>query len=326
MPHERPGHPARLEALRLELRADLTPNPDERRAIPTRGHDWACGLKPHNFFTAWLVDQAAVHGLRIDRLQRIERRRRLRRSIRAAFFWDDDRRIDVERLGTNLAAEPAAVKRALEQTPQGCDWILLRWSHLALLAREPAGWGDPERQLALNLLGTPADLRPVDLAVTFADPLPIVAREVARLEAIKLGVVGDLDAFDRANVEADLIEDRSPEANQVRRDLATHHNRLRWCYQQIKSPIQSHSASAEFLEMCFPLPQELAPPAPVVESPRPEPVVEVVAQPEPEVEPEVEVEIPLAPPVPKTTPSRRQRRAKIAQARQSGRRSDRCQT
>ncbi len=336
MTHEPPGRQARLEALRRDLRADLTANPDERVAIPTRGYEWSAGLKPQNLFTAWLVDQASVIGLRMERLQRIERRKRLRRSIRAAFFWDDDRRIEVEHLGANLAIDPPAVKFGLEQTPQGCDWLLLRWSHLEQMARKPTGWDDRDRQLALNLIGTAPDLRPLDPAAALGDPLPLIAREVARLEAIKLGVVGDIDAFDRCNAEADLVEDKSAEALQIRREITSLHHRLRWYYAEIKHPINAPRPSTDFLERCFPLPQQADLPGPTIEAPRPgpRPVVELppppepepAPQPEPEPEPEPEEEITLAPPVPKPPPSRRQRRAKIAQTRQAGRGPDLCQT
>lgn len=335
MYYNSPAREARLEMLRRELRADLVANPDERLAIPQRGYEWATGLKPRDLFAAWLVDQTAVNGLRIDRLQRVERRRRLRRSIRAACFWEEDRRVEAERVASHLASDPGAVKFALEQTPQGCDWMIVRWKHLLAMAGTPTGWDDRDRGLAANLLAAPMDLRPRDPLAWCAEPAAVAGREIARLEAIRDGVVGDIDDFDRSNAEADLQHDPSAEGREIRRELASLQGRLRWCLKQIKTPVAGPGCTQDFRERCFPLPQPespypLIPPAPA--APEPSPPAEAVAppqvEPEPEPEPEpgseAEVILPLAPPIPKVLPSRRHRRASQAVARQAGRRLDPC--
>jgi hypothetical protein len=87
--------------------------------------------------------------------------------------------------------------RRLRQTLQGAEWLLGRWTGLAALVARGNPWGDPQRRLALDLLGTPGELRegstPLDLEDGDA-PAPAVslAAHQARLAETQLAELNGL--------------------------------------------------------------------------------------------------------------------------------------
>jgi hypothetical protein len=96
--------------------------PEDPQAIQDRIAAFFGPLKPQNSFDVWLVDHVAVASLRIDRCERIERRARDKVALRAELTWDDDRKLDAEVLGGQLARKPTLTVEALRKTPHGCDW------------------------------------------------------------------------------------------------------------------------------------------------------------------------------------------------------------
>ena len=56
---------------------------EDLELIQQRTSDWFFALKPQDEYHVWLVDQVAVVSLRIDRAERMERRLRDRRSLKA---------------------------------------------------------------------------------------------------------------------------------------------------------------------------------------------------------------------------------------------------
>ena len=80
--------------------------PEDIELVNRRSRELFDTLKPQNEVHVWMVEQAAVHSLRIDRCERIERRVRDKISLRAELTWDDDRRFEVEVLARSLPKDP----------------------------------------------------------------------------------------------------------------------------------------------------------------------------------------------------------------------------
>ncbi len=216
--------------------------PEDLAAIQARSYEWYYALKPQNRFQSWMVDQVAVISLRIDRSERMERRARDRGALRSELSWDDDRRLDAEMIGGELARRPAESVERLRATPQGCDWLMNRWAMLANVA-DSAAWTADQARLAFDLLGTPAEFRsglpgaPIDpdgrTIEEANDPAALARRQLATLRDRREQVAG-LDEVDRALVGADLALDGDPELRRLRRYEATLHRRLRWCLAQFR--------------------------------------------------------------------------------------------
>jgi hypothetical protein len=134
--------------------------PEDASIITGRAKDYFDTLRPQNHFHCWLVSEISLVTWRIDRSERIERRVRDKIAIKAEFCWDDDKRLEAELLGEQLANRPAVVIEQLRKTPQGCEWLMARWAMLAYVADKPEGkWTPSQVQLALDLLATPEDFR-----------------------------------------------------------------------------------------------------------------------------------------------------------------------
>ena len=212
-------------------------------------------LKPQNEFHCWLVEIASITTIRLDRNIRMERRVRDKVSLRAALTWDDDRRLDAERLGRRLAERPGEVVEELRRTPQGCDWLLTRWAMLAHAADKNQAWTAGQARLAFQLLGTPSEFRDdftpglaLDLdGVVLADPsdpASVARREIALLKEHK-AVVADLDEAERSLTEADLTNESDAELRRLRRYENGLHRRLRWALAELRvqSPYRLPDAS-----------------------------------------------------------------------------------
>jgi hypothetical protein len=106
---------------------------------------WECfeGLRPQDSYQARLVNLIAILTLRLDRSGGMERRARDKVVLRACLSWDEDRNLEAKALAGKLAASPEVVVEGLRRTPQGCDWLIDRWSRLADAARDSGGsWTD----------------------------------------------------------------------------------------------------------------------------------------------------------------------------------------
>src|SRR4051794_28524285 len=114
---------SRANALKHGLCASVVV-PESVELIQQHASDWFNSLRPQNEYQCWLVDQIALISIRIDRCERIERRVRDRKAIRAELCWDDDRRLDAASLGSLLPKRPEEVVEELRRTPQGCEWLM----------------------------------------------------------------------------------------------------------------------------------------------------------------------------------------------------------
>jgi hypothetical protein len=295
---------------------------EDLESIKRRADEWYYALKPQNPHQAWLVDQVAVHSLRIDRSERIERRLRDRAMLRAEIAWDDDRMIEVESIGSKLGRRPSEVTRQLRATPHGCDWLIARWKFLETSAKGGA-WTAEQTRLAFDLLGTPLEAREgrrpgdlVDADGKVLEPAEAAA-EVARRELQALAErrerVADLDEADRALVAADQLDSTNAELKKLRRYENTLHGRVRWFIAQIREPSPHPRTDPTFKPRWFDkIPVEAAPP----ESP---PETEITPSPT-NLEPD---KVPPEDQAPDTSPlliARRQKKVRKAEARREARR------
>jgi len=196
---------------------------EDAATFQVRFEDLFWSIKPRNSLQRHLVEEVALLTLRTERARRIERKLREKVMLRALTCWDDDRRLDAERVGRDLASRPSEVVAELRRTPRGRDWLLDRWAMLANAAESGQGWDAGRRRLAFDLLGTPPELRvghpgaTIDPDGRTLDPgtdHAAVAR--ARIASIRLD--RELaDEVDRALAEADLADEPTPELRRLRR-------------------------------------------------------------------------------------------------------------
>src|SRR4051812_9788097 len=217
--------------------------PEDLELIQQRSAELFQTLKPQNEYQIWIVEQAALLTIRIERCERIERRARDKVSLRAELTWDDDRRLEAEILGGFLARKPAETVETLRRSPHGCEWLMTRWAMLAHAADVHQKWTEDQTRLAFDLLATPPQFRdgPPGASLDFegrvialaSDPAAVARREIAALKE-RREVVADLDEVERYLTEADLTDGTDPEVRRTRRYESTLHTRLRWCLAQLK--------------------------------------------------------------------------------------------
>jgi hypothetical protein len=234
---------SRANALKHGLCASVVVAEDAK-LVQQRASDWFDALKPQNEFQSWLVDEVAIISLRIDRCERMERRSRDVKAMKAELCWEDDRRLDAVRLGGLLSKRPDEVVEELRRTPQGCEWLMARWAMLAHVADLKGSWTLEQSRLAFDLLGTPAELREgikpgasLDLEGRLVesadDPAAVARREIAALKERRELIEG-LDEVNRALAVADLSDEDDPELRRLRRYESALHRRLRWCLSQLR--------------------------------------------------------------------------------------------
>jgi hypothetical protein len=266
--------------------ADIIRVPEDVLTVNTRTLQWYDSIRPQHYFHCWMVDQICLNSIRIDRNARIERRLRDRVVLHAERFWDDDRKFQAIQLGERLAKTPPIVVNQLRRTPQGCDWMVDRWSRLARIADIHGVWDDPQRSLAFDLLGLRLDER--DSETIPLEGLADLARsQVADLLKRKEEVAG-LDVLERAMTEADYADAPTDEIRRLRRHDAELHRRLKWFLAQInaKSPYPVTRSCVFDYFQANPVP-DVTPevrPQPPIETPTPEIPVEITPEPEPKAE------------------------------------------
>jgi hypothetical protein len=240
---------SRANALKHGLCASVVVAEDAA-LVQRRSVDFFKTLRPQNHFHCWLVTEIALLTIRIERVERMERRVRDKLAIQAELGWDDDRRLEMIRLGSTLGNQPEEVVEQLRRTPQGCEWLMGRWAMLAYSADEKTSWTAEQDQLAFDLLGTPALFRQghkPGAALDFdgkvvepaAGPAAVARREIAALRE-RRDLVAGMDEANRSLAEADLGDDSDPELRRLRRYESTLHGRLRWCQSQLRhqSPLE----------------------------------------------------------------------------------------
>ena len=223
--------------------------PEDARLIRERSDEFFNTLKPQNDLHCWVVTEIALASIKIDRCERIERRVRDKISLRAELYWDDDKRLEASLLGEQLGNRPEIVLEQLRRTPQGCEWLMGRWSMLAYSAETKGGWTPAQTVLAFDLLGTPTEFReghPPGTSLDFQgnvilddnSPAVVARREVAELEQ-RRELVSGLDEINQTLAINDHSDDSDPELRRVRRYESALQSRLRWGLRElrIQSPL-----------------------------------------------------------------------------------------
>ena len=247
--------PAELSRPRTSIPGDGLRPPIPRLAEtnePTRGRrdEASHALRSRSILREWFGDDIARTQVRIDHLAQIERRQRARAALRAKSFWDEDRRLLAEDLGARLHRDPARVIKKLRATPQGCDWIRERWALLLEISRAGHPWNDAQAALALDLLGTPADLREdATTARLLDDPAGLARVEMGAIQDQRAQVV-ECDELDRALAIADIADPATPEFRELRRYEASLVRRMKWAMDlmdlipESAEPIRPHERQA----------------------------------------------------------------------------------
>ena len=236
---------SRANALKHGLTAEVLRTPEEIEVLgePTERPPGKLGASL--FDRAWLTGEIELLALRISRAGLMEFRLRGRLALRASICWDGDRRSEAESVGDAIRKKPASVASKLEQSVQGCHWMIDRWAMLARAAGRDGDWDDSARSLAFDLLGVPPELRKgrpgeeIDVDGSVLNPGTDFA-DLARSEVARL-----LADFERETAEAGLAE-----------DLGAAGRRLRG----YESALQRRMTL--YLELLAQCPAEDAPPAP----------------------------------------------------------------
>src|SRR3954451_12015675 len=269
---------SRANALKHGLCASVVVAEDAK-LVQQRASDWFDALKPQCEYHSWLVDEVAIISLRIDRCERMERRARDAKAIRAELCWEDDRRLDAVRLGGLLSKRPDEVVEELRRPPQGCEWLMTRWAMLAHTADLKGSWTPEQARMAFDLLGTPIEFREgikpgasLDLdgrmIESADDPAAVARREIAALKERRELVEG-LDEVNQPLAVADLNDEDDPELRRLRRYESALHRRLRWCLAQLRYESPHRRAHPGLTRpRCDAQPAATVEPAPKPETPK----------------------------------------------------------
>ncbi len=185
-------------------------NDEDRALVELRKSEWRKTLDIQGGNEEWLLEVAMVESIRYDRCSDAHMALCRDHGRRARLQWDEDRRREADELSLKLAKIPHAVARKLAATPQGAALMLDLWRGLAASLEKHRTWTDPQRSLALDLLGIRPELRDAETPV---DPIEgdvlearraVVAREIARLESLREGRLAERDADERAMAETTL--------------------------------------------------------------------------------------------------------------------------
>jgi hypothetical protein len=199
---------SRANALKDGLTGDGVVLTDQQQeAVRQRMESWRGNYNVVGEEDEWLYRQVIVSTVKIDQCQAAEPALRAELATRATSCWDDDRRLEADRLGARLATDPARVRGRLLQTAHGCEWLIDHWDALGhALADDKAGWTEEQESTALDLLGVATELRiegrTACQTVGAASPTALVLREVQRLETLLQKALLPLDELERSSAEA----------------------------------------------------------------------------------------------------------------------------
>ncbi len=247
---------------------------------------------PRDEWEYWLVDELAEATLKLGRISVMEILLREVAASRAEFdIWENDRRLDAETIGTQLARHPSKVVAQLKQTPQGCEWLIERWAMLLHCATNTSGWDEPQTALAHHLLATsePFQTTPIGIALNeLAEPIcpEVTPAEVAREQIALLQATRDrvapIDEQARTRTEAGWTDLPSHDAVLLRRYEAATRRHLIWVMNQMRIAglCDSNRTSTRASRPTAPPPEPARPVAPVAAQPASLPREVKVEQPE----------------------------------------------
>jgi hypothetical protein len=236
---------ARVNAMKHGMSgAGVVRTEDESARVAERLGQWRLSFQPADAYDEWLIEQAVTLSVRLDRCQAHDRALRLLAIERAESNWEEERRLAAEELGARLAKQPALLARRLRRTRQGCEWLLERWTALAGVLRDGRDWTEAQRALALDLLGTAAELRD---GPTRVDPpgaaeaelraarLAVAEAEVAALEDLRDEVLAGLDEFERTAAEMGVSPEPDRAIQLMTRYESAAARRMLWALNQLRA-------------------------------------------------------------------------------------------
>ena len=209
----------------------------DRRAIFTEG------LRPAGRYEHWLVELAAIASVKLDNCREVEADLRVVDVHRAEDFWDEDQVRHAAEMANQLLRDPARASLDLRESHTGCELMLGRWERLGGALEASGEWDEPQRQMVLDLLGVPAEVREArltELDGPTGDALrevceAIVVREIETLwplsDSEKLADREELER-DRAEQGKRLLDGR--EARLMARYAAAASRRMTWAINVIK--------------------------------------------------------------------------------------------
>jgi hypothetical protein len=205
----------------------------------------ARGNPPKDDYDDYLLEHAAVASVLMtecdDRLAGLSESQ----ADLAKIGWQTQKEIEAGDLAQQLKRHPHRVSRKLQQTPQGCQYLILLWRVAqAMLLKQ--GELTPElHERILDLLGTPPELRMAGLTELDGPPgdatspacraQAIIERELARLRTLV-----DSPELQGVCEKARLrtIEGTEPwkgsEARLIIRYRSQHARELQWCLSELK--------------------------------------------------------------------------------------------
>jgi hypothetical protein len=234
---------SRANSLTHGLSAKVLRTPEEVEVLgePPEKPGGPLGSSPLD--RAWIAEEIDLLSFRVRRAGMMEMRLRDRSARRASTCWEMDRRSAAEAMGSKIHRNPAEIASRLEETSQGCRWMIERWAMLARAADRDAGWDPAMHSLAFDLLGTPLDLRKGDSTESIDTEGKVIGRvgnladfarrNIARLELLE-EKLAELDDFDRSTAEAGLAEDLGDAGRRLQRHEAALQRRLRWCVELLE--------------------------------------------------------------------------------------------
>ena len=227
-------------AVRHGLAAAKPVDAAEAREQAARAAALRAVFGPADEWQGWLVEELANATLRLTRIARVEVELRADAAWRAEHLWDEDRRLDAERIGATLHRDPARALVRLRRTPHGCDWLIGRWAALYRAAEEAGtgAWSAEHAELARDLLGTPPAFRPGPIAADgrvagiAPGPAELARAQVAELQAHR-AVVAEGDESARDLAIAGLADAPTRDLANLRRYERAALRRLGWIKDQM---------------------------------------------------------------------------------------------
>jgi hypothetical protein len=192
---------SRCNALKHGLRAKLVLPKEFQEALDRRSQDLVGEFGPRTVYETFLVGDIARGTLRVERCGELGLIEAQRRIDCAELCWDDNRRAEAETSAAKLHQNPSQTVWTLRLTRQGKELLIERWSGLAEALRQNGGWTEDQRALALDLLGTPPELRdvgwPIPRTADVATLTKLVERQLDELRSTCADAATELDKCDR---------------------------------------------------------------------------------------------------------------------------------
>jgi hypothetical protein len=277
--------------------------PEAAAEVQRREAEFSHDLRPRNAVECELVRQMALGAWRSQELALRSAQHDARMNAARFANWEQDEQLAAVELGRRLGDDPEATVIRLQRSSAGCTWLIGRWTPLesALSTAEEGGpgcnWTDADLELALNLLGRPADLRHLDHWTgqleslraaarsgsdqAVSDLRQIAAEEIAELERQRDEVWEEVEQPMLRDWHAGLAMDLGPEGTRLRRyEMAADRlfrsawTKLERLRKEAREPLMSRSERGYDHEIAARhVPSAVPPPSPTTEPIPSRPVV-----------------------------------------------------